>query len=340
MAKYFLGVDIGGTKSHALIADETGQALGLGVGGAGNHEVVGYRGLIKTLNAITDAALSMAGISKKQLAGAGFGIAGYDWPAERESTRRAIQTLTLSAPFEFVNDTIIGLLAGAAEGWGVVVVAGTGNNCRGRDRQGREGRVTGAGPEMGEYGGAGELVAKAVQAVSKSWSQRGPPTRLTDAFVELAGATDVTDLLEGLVLGRYRLSAADAPVVFRVAAEGDEVAQEIVHWAGRELGSLATGVIRQLSFEQSDFEVVLAGSVFKGSSTLIETMATTIHAVAPGAGLVLLAAPPVIGGVLLGMERAGVEHSGIRQTLIDTTNAMLTRRFYTTKDTEDTKASS
>jgi N-acetylglucosamine kinase-like BadF-type ATPase len=136
MTKCFLGVDIGGTKSHALIADETGRALGLGVGGAGNYEVVGYRGLAETLNAITDEALIMAGISKDQLAGAGFGIAGYDWPVERERTYQAIQTLGLTAPLEFVNDTIVGLLAGATEGWGVAVVAGTSNNCRGRDRQG------------------------------------------------------------------------------------------------------------------------------------------------------------------------------------------------------------
>ncbi|MDH4136224.1 MAG: ATPase [Anaerolineae bacterium] len=323
MAKYFLGVDIGGTKSHALIADETGRALGLGVGGAGNHEVVGYQGLVETLNAITNEALSMAGISKNQLAGAGFGIAGYDWPAEREPTRQAIQTLGLSAPLAFANDTIIGLLAGAAEGWGVAVVAGTGTNCRGRDREGREGRIIGAGSWSGEYGGASELVDKAVQAVALAWTQRGPTTRLTEAFIDLTGATDVMDLLEGLALERYRLSAAAAPIVFQVAAEGDEVAQEIIHWAGHELGSLAIGVIRQLGFEQLDFEVILIGSLFKGSPTLIETMSATIHAVAPKARLVRLAAPPVVGGVLLGMEQAGVEYSSIRQTLIDTTNAML-----------------
>jgi N-acetylglucosamine kinase-like BadF-type ATPase len=325
VAKYFLGVDIGGTKSHALIADEIGQALGLGVGGAGNYETVGYQGLVETLNAITSGALTMAGISKNQLAGAGFGIAGYDWPAEREPTRQAIQTLGLSAPFEFVNDTIIGLLAGAVESWGVAVVAGTSNNCRGRDRQGREGRVTGAGSWMGEYGGAAELVAKAVQAVALAWTQRGPTTRLAEAFIALTGATGVMDLLEGLVLERYRLTAAAAPVVFRVAAEGDEVAQEITHWAGRELGSLAIGVIRQLGFEPLDFEVVLIGSLFGGSPTLIETMSATIHAVAPKARLVRLAAPPVIGGVLLSMEQAGVEYGSIRQTLIDTTNAILAR---------------
>ena len=83
-----------------------------------------------------------------------------------------------------------------------------------------------------------------MQAVALAWTQRGPTTRLTEAFIDLTGATDVMDLLEGLALERYRLSAAAAPIVFQVAAEGDEVAQEIIHWAGHELGSLAIGVIR------------------------------------------------------------------------------------------------
>jgi N-acetylglucosamine kinase-like BadF-type ATPase len=326
MDKYFLGVDVGGTKSHALIADETGRALGLGVGGAGNYEAVGYQGLTETLNAITNEALGMAGISKDRLTAAGFGIAGYDWPVEREPTRQAIQTLGLSAPFEFVNDTIVGLLAGAIQGWGVAVVAGTSCNCRGRDRQGREGRTTGNGPQLGDYAGATELVAKAVQAVALAWTQRGPATRLTEAFIDLTNATDVVDLLEGLALERYQLSAAAAPVVFQVADEGDEVAQETICWAGRELGSLAIGVIRQLGFERLDFEVVLIGSMFKGSPTLIETMSATIHRVAPKARLVRLKAPPVVGGVLLGMEQVGVGHDNIRLTLIETTNAILIDR--------------
>mgnify|MGYP001057462113 CR=1 FL=1 len=326
MTQYFLGVDIGSTKSHALIADETGRALGLGIGGTGNYEVVGYQGLIETLNFITDEALNKAGITKTELAGAGFGIAGYDWPAEREPTRQAIQTLGLSASFEFVNDAIIGLLAGAAGGWGVAVVAGTGNNCWGRDRQGREGRIMGAGPEFGEYGGASGLVLWAKQAIAKAWTQRAPATRLTEAFIDLTGATDVVDLLEGLVLERYQLTAEAAPIVFQVAAGGDEVAQEIICWTGRELGSLAAGVIRQLGFEQLGFEVVLIGSLFKGSPKLIETMSETIHEIAPQARLIRLTTPPVVGGVLLGMEQLGIECSSVRQTLIESANRILAAR--------------
>jgi N-acetylglucosamine kinase-like BadF-type ATPase len=324
MPQYFLGVDIGASKSHALIADETGRVAGFGHDGPGNHEVVGYSGLVRVLKSVTGQALERAGLSRDGLAGAGFGIAGYDWPAERERTRRAIEMLGLAAPFEFVNDTVLGLLAGTAEGWGVAVVAGTSNNCRGRDRHGREGRVTGAGPAMGEYGGAGELVARAVQAVSRAWSRRGPATRLTHAFVELTGASDADDLLEGLALGRYQVSAAAAPLVFRSAEAGDRVAQELISWAGCELGSLAAGVIRQLELEALDFEVVLVGSLFKGSLALVEALRSAVQAVAPGARLVRLAAPPVVGGVLLGMQQAGLDARPVRPALVQNAAALHT----------------
>jgi N-acetylglucosamine kinase-like BadF-type ATPase len=126
-----------------------------------------------------------------------------------------------------------------------------------------------------------------------------------------------------LALERYRLSAAAAPLVFQVAAEGDAVARETIRWAGRELGKLANGIIRQLGFETLDFEVVLAGSMYNGGPMLIDALRETIHDVAPGARLVRLTAPPVVGGVLLGMEQVGLEYTGVRQTLIETTSVML-----------------
>lgn len=322
MTHYFLGIDIGATKSHALVADETGRALGLGTGGAGNWEVVGWDGLTNTLNAITGQALADAAIGKDQIAGTGLGIAGYDWPCEAAPTRQAIETLGIPAPYEFVNDTTLGLIAGATQGWGVAVVSGTSCNCRGRGPDGREGRVTGCSWRFAEFAGATELVGKAIWAVALAWTHRGPATRLTEAFIALTGATDAADLLEGLAVYRYQLAAEAAPRVFQVAAEGDPVAQELIRWAGQELGSLAIGVIRQLSVEQLDFELVLIGSMFKGGPPLTDALAETVHAVAPGARLVRLTAPPVVGGVLLGMQQAGLETAALRQALINSASEL------------------
>ena len=43
--RYYLGADVGATKTHVLIADDCGQAVGFGQSGPGNHESVGYGGL-------------------------------------------------------------------------------------------------------------------------------------------------------------------------------------------------------------------------------------------------------------------------------------------------------
>jgi N-acetylglucosamine kinase-like BadF-type ATPase len=315
MTDFFLGVDTGSTKSHALLSDQNGRILGFGEGGPGNWEGVGWHGARQTIGNIVNQALAAAGIEPAQLTAAGFGLAGYDWPEDRRPHQEMIHSLGVTAPFALVNDAFIGLLAGSSNGWGVAVAAGTSCNCYGRNAQGEIGRVAGAS-RFGEYAGSGELVWRALQAVAHAWSQRGPATRLAGAFLEATGATDVTDLLAGLVRERYYLSADSAPLVFAVAEAGDEVALDLLRWAGRELGDLAVGVARQLCLTEETFEVVLSGSFYNGSDLIRNTMAETVHAVAPSARLVRLQAPPVVGGVLLAMEQAGLDMAAIRPALI------------------------
>ena len=133
----------------------------------------------------------------------------------------------------------------------------------------------------------------------------------------MTGAKDLDELIEGVYLNRYAYSSEIARTVFEVAAEGDEAAREIVRWAGSELGDMTCGVIRQLEFESLDFGVVLIGSIYDGDPMIIECMRETIHTVAPGARLVRLNAPPVVGSVLLGMEQAGAPFTAVRKKLID-----------------------
>jgi len=96
------------------------------------------------------------------------------------------------------------------------------------------------------------------------------------------------------------------------------VAVELIQWAGSELGELAKAVIRQLDFQDLEFDVVLVGSMFKGGALLIDSMRRTICELAPKARLAPLTAPPVTGAVLLGMEQVQVEASpAVRQNLVD-----------------------
>jgi N-acetylglucosamine kinase-like BadF-type ATPase len=317
---YFLGADLGATKTHTLIVDETGHALGFGESGPGNHETVGYDGMFQAMHDSMEQALHAAGLTKADITGAGFGVAGFDWPSEYEITAKTIDRLGLTAPYQFVNDAVPGLVAGSEEGWGVVVVSGTGSNGRGWDREHkREGRVTGHGVLMGEGAGGSELMHRCMQLVGYSWSRRGPKTAIADALIERVGAKDIEDLVRGYTMYEYDLGAYAAPIVFRVANEGDPVARELIHWAGCELGELANAIIRQLEFEELAFDVVMTGSMFKGGAMLIDPMRETIHKLAPKARLVRLEVPPVIGSVLIGMEAGGIKPTpAIRKTLKET----------------------
>jgi len=317
MGRYFLGVDIGNTKSHAMICDERGALLALAHAGQGNHEVVGREGLTETLHTIISESLRQAGLHSTDIVGAGYGIAGFDWESDRPLHDAVIREVGPPAPYQLVNDAVLGLVAGASEGWGVVISAGTSCNARGRDRLGREGRVTGNGAWFGEFGGGIELVYKGLEMVSRAWSLRAPQTTLTEKYVARTGARDTTDMLEGLARGRYRLHATDAPLVFEAADEGDRVAREVVVWLAQELASLAIGIVRQLHFEETAFELVLAGSLYRGTPLIQQVMLSEVQRVAAKVTLRHLDAPPVVGGVFLGMACAGLPFGPLRHTVIE-----------------------
>jgi N-acetylglucosamine kinase-like BadF-type ATPase len=314
---YYLGADLGATKTHTLITDELGRAVGFGESGPGNHESVGYEGMFQSMQGGMEQALRAARLKKEEISGAGFGVAGYDWSSEYKATAAVIDRLGFKASYKFVNDAVPGLVAGSEEGWGVVVVSGTGSNCRGWDREHkREGRVTGHGVLMGEGAGGTELMHRCMQIIGYSWTKRLPNTALADAIVAHVGAKDLEDLMRGYTTYEYHVGAEAARIVFRVAEEGDGVARDLIHWAGCELGEMANAVIRQLEFENFEFDVVMTGSMFDGGMRLIEPMRQTILKVAPKARLVRLSVPPVIGAVILGMEAAALQVTPkIRRTM-------------------------
>jgi N-acetylglucosamine kinase-like BadF-type ATPase len=322
--RYFLGIDVGSSKTHALIVDDQGRCLGFGHSGGGNHQGRGYEVTTQAIREAFAQAAQMAAVSAAQIAGAGFGIAGYDWPSELEDHLGCIREATgLTCPLKVVNDGVNGLMAGTTHGWGVNVTAGSGVNARGRDRHGREGRIVGNGTYFGEYGGGIEIVGSALQEVSYAWIKRNPPTALTGIFLEATGAKSEIDLMEGLSNGYYHLYPAIAIQIFEAAAAGDEAAQRVIRFSGEELGHLAVAVIRQLNLEDEEVEVVQSGSVFDGGGLISDPMREVILASVPKAKIIRLNAPPVLGSLLLGMEAGGFDGYPLRETIIASTKDWL-----------------
>jgi N-acetylglucosamine kinase-like BadF-type ATPase len=319
---YFLGIDVGSSKTHALIVDETGRCVGFGKSGGGNHQGAGYDRLAEVLRQSFRAAQQMSGVSPAQIRGAGFGVAGFDFPSDRDEHLQAIASLGLSCPVEVVNDGMNGLLAGATRGIGVNVTAGSSNNCRGRNKEGTIGRIVGNGPTFGEYGGAIEIVGGGLHMVNYAWIKRIPPTALTQIYIEAMGAKNEFDLLEGLSNGQYHLYPYLAMQVIEVARQGDKAACNVLQWAGAELGWLATSVARQIGMQDDEVEIIQSGSVFEAGELIMRPMRELVLQHCPKAKLIRLDGPPVVGAVILGMEQVEFDGYAVRENMVRTSREL------------------
>jgi N-acetylglucosamine kinase-like BadF-type ATPase len=302
-----LGVDGGGTKTHAVVADETGRVLGLAIRGPSNWEEVGLPRAADALERAVTTALAEGYVEAADLEASVFGLAGVDWKSDELRIETVLRPLRLSGSVEIVNDAQVALRAGTSKPEGVVVIAGTGSVVAGRNSDGQTFRTLGLGPYFGDYGGGSDISESALTAVCDAYLGKGPKTMLSEVICAHERVLTVEELLEVVSREQDDLPYV-ASEVLHVAEEGDAVAQGIVRKAGRELGRNAGLVARRLCMEDTPFELVLAGGLFQAETQLlVEPLFETVQETARRARIVRLSTPPVVGAVALALERAGHE---------------------------------
>jgi N-acetylglucosamine kinase-like BadF-type ATPase len=304
--KYYLGLDAGGTKTFCLIGDEQGNIKGFGTAACGSYEYYGIAPAAAENRKAVEGALAEAGLALEDISGIGMGIAGADLPEDYDMLEREIYTpLFGQIPRVFRNDSMGCLRGGTREPYGIVIACGTGCICAGTNPQGRHTRVGGLGEPYGDIVSGSSIGLRGIQAVMQARDSVIPPTLLTRKFVDRGGCTGIEDLFHKLY--RNQLTHQDlqpmAKLVFDAACEGDAAAIEILEWGGRYLGLMINAVATKLEMRQNEFDLVTAGSVFKGTSPVLkDTMSAVVHGACPRARVVMPVFEPVVGTLLLGME--------------------------------------
>ena len=152
--------------------------------------------------------------------------------------------------------------------------------------------------------------------VNYAWIQRISPTILTQIYIEAMGAKDEFDLLEGLSNSQYHLFPYLAIRVMEAAREGDKAACDVIQWTGEELGWLAVAVARQIGMQDEELEIIQSGSVFQAGELIMRPMRELVLQHCPGAKLIRLDGPPVVGAVILGMERVSFDGYAVRENMV------------------------
>ena len=319
-----LAIDAGASKVDAVLLDRQGNVLG-----AARHHGYANFGLDHTppLEAL-EAAIRLADGHRQYslpLADVGvYCIAGADLPLDDRRISRQVSRQGWSKTVVLRNDTFAVLRAGTERKWGVAVVCGSGLNCTGVGPDGRVVRFPSLGEMSGDRAhGGGWLGSAAVGVAIRGRDGRGPRTELERLVPEHFHMPRPAAVMEALYVGKLeqRQLKELAPVVFRAASHGDEVARGLIDELADEVVATANAAIRRLRMATRTFEVILGGGVFRSRDTrLLGRIRKGITAVAPHAEMRRLDSPPVLGAALLGLDQARsgkAAHARLRQQLTD-----------------------
>ncbi|MFZ9859222.1 MAG: BadF/BadG/BcrA/BcrD ATPase family protein [Roseiflexaceae bacterium] len=299
-----VGVDVGGTKTYAVMCDINGHVLARVQFGTGNWESIGLAAAATLYAEIVQSLCTQAGVATHQIAASAWGLAGLDWPSDELRLHPLIAPLFNEIPLTLVNDAFLPLRAGTRHSYGVGVIAGTGSTVAGIGVDGQRARNFGLGRTWAGFDGASQLATEAMRMATEAYFGRRAPTRLTEALCQWGSVSSIPALAESLSRGELNRDVASfAPFVMHLAGEGDDSAQEIIHAAAMLLADNALAVIAQLDMQQLEFDVVLAGGVATNATpSFYQTMLTAIHRESPRAQLVRLRDKPVLGALLLAFD--------------------------------------
>jgi len=153
-----VGVDGGGTKTHAVVLDADFSILGEGLSGPSNPLRVGIANASAAIREAIDNACESAQLRRTDLIAAEIGLAGARRKELSARMRESLLSLGIAEIF-VVGDADIALY-GATEGEpGLIVIAGTGSICCGINARGKTICAGGWGPIAGDEG-AGAWIAR------------------------------------------------------------------------------------------------------------------------------------------------------------------------------------
>lgn len=315
--RYFLGIDGGGTRTTAWLADERGGVLARAEAGPANPLKVGFEACERELLLAARTAIRIANVPSKR-GGAGLkpapakfesvvaGLAGVDRPPVHARLFRWLKKSFPARHHLLTSDAAIALEAAIGGDPGIMVISGTGSIAYARDAKGRALRSGGWGTLFDDAGSGYEIGRSAIVAALRDFDGRGKQTILGRKICRALGLRDITQIILKALTPQQ--IAALSPLVLEAARRGDSISRGLLDLAGRDLADLALALASRLGWKRREFTVVMAGGVFNASECIRREFARLLRGACPRARVVHLRRPAVEGALSLGYK---IAHRGL-----------------------------
>lgn len=314
-----MGVDGGGTKSHIALFSQDGKCVETLSCGPLNHEVMpgSYTQLRNTLLEVTSEVLGSAGATARDVEYAVFGLAGIDSSGQERIISEIIHQIGFDK-LTACNDALLAVAGGSPDCTGIGAINGTGFKLAAIDNSGMEAHTCGVGAFTDDKGGGGWYGERTAGAVYSMMFRSGSrKTIMKSMLFDLLGITDNDDFLEVLTEKLYTDDETNRidnillnSIVFNAAAEGDDVALDILNESADSYASAISWLAQNYDFpKEKTLSITFAGSVFTRQKVklLHEMIENRVQVTLDGRDIefVTLDVPPVAGAVKWAAQKAG-----------------------------------
>lgn len=300
------GVDGGGTRTRlALVRDDGTVAVEVESGCASFVEL-GLERAREVLGGLWRDAWHLAGEKPRPVASVFIGSGSILAEDDRQTNRTLaleIGMVSGETAADAGNDAE-NALAGALLGRpGLLLIAGTGSVCVGRNARGDRWRAGGWGHLLDDRGSAYALGHAALVAATRAADGRGQGSSLTDIVRRALGLRDLTGIYRRVHCGGLERAeiAALARAVVAEAGAADAVAAGILREGAAGLAEMVATVARRLGMDAP--ELALTGGLIEGAGAYRDMFLAEMRGWLPEARLIAGGLPPVRGAVLLAYER-------------------------------------
>ena len=262
---FIAGIDGGGTHTRIEIRNMENQLLRRGEFGPFNINSIGGDAFKALLSEVFNWCGGMEDCARLCVGGAGVSN-----PMTEEILKRELERAGFRGKWRLCGDQEIAL-RGAIDGAGVVVIAGTGSICFGKNSAGQTARSGGFG-HLIDDGGSGYAIGRAVLgAAVRCVDGRVDPSGILQAVCDRleGGAESIVPFVYSPTTGKSSI-AQFAEIALEQAGLGDKEAQNILQQAAGELVDMVAAVQDQL--HMPNCRIALLGGLFSADNPYRQTV--------------------------------------------------------------------
>ncbi|WP_276355319.1 N-acetylglucosamine kinase [Cohnella caldifontis] len=258
--RYAAGLDGGGTKTAVTVVDGEGRTVFRFDSGAINYNGLDEDSIRGTFREIFAELARVCG-GLDGCGHVGIGAAGVSNPTVPARMTDAIRACGYSGGLTIVGDHETALYGALERDIGLIVIAGTGSICYGKNESGLSHRSGGFGHLIDDEGSGYSIGRDLLAAVVRAHDGREPETVITGLVFDQLRIETVGQLI-GFVYDRNRNKkeiAALAPILSAACDRGDPAALRIAERSAESLVELVVPAAEKLSLQQGT--MAMTGSV-------------------------------------------------------------------------------